>query len=86
MVPKPIGAANLLVNETTWWLPGRDFTPPPDRQASDSKAVIDRDSYGQVDRTRRENFEPQPGWRQDFEIVSVREKSKDLFERPWQPD
>ena len=78
VVPEPVGAAQLHVDETMRRFPRDDPGAPAEGQAMDAEAVIDHRAGAHLDRRGRDDVELQKGRREFFQIRSVGEEGEDF--------
>lgn len=80
VVPKTVGATELVVYKPVGWFPGGDFAFPADGDAVKLEAILDARARGHADGLRREDMEIEPGRSERFEIAGVRKEAKHFID------
>src|SRR5215210_3065326 len=78
VVPQPVGAAQLDVDEAPPWLPHLDARQPANRQPVQPQPVLDQGARPHLDPPRRGDPKAQPARRDRLEVVRVCEESEHL--------
>ena len=85
VMPQGVGAAHLDVHELVRRIPLGDFCAPADGKTVNGDSIINQSAGPHDDGGRREDFELQPGRRDDLQVVGVGEEGKDLVSRARKP-
>lgn len=79
VVPVPVWALELRVDELGWWRPITDLGLPGYGESVDAKPVGYRRAILHLDRKRSHNLKIQPGWRELLQVGGVRKKTEHCF-------
>ena len=74
VVPVPVWALELCVDELGWWRPIADLRLPGYGKSMDTNAVADGRAILHFNRKRSHNPKIQPGWRELLEVGRIRKK------------
>ena len=80
VVPEPVRALDLNVDEPLPRLPGLDTGQPPNGDAVQLEPVLDEGAGGHLYRRRRDDSKAQPPGRDPLEVGGVRVELEDV---PW---